>query len=143
VTPNLEATLPTSTPVAWLIRKDNRFVSLGLIWLVAYFTARGFLERTDLEPWARVMIALAPVPIFAWFLVSFIGTLRSLDELERRIHLEAMAVAFPLGILLLQTLALMQRAVQLKFEDWSYSHVWIYLPIFYFLSLGLVRKRYT
>jgi hypothetical protein len=127
----------------WLLRQDNRFVAVGAVWLVAYFVARGFLERTDLVQWLRITIALAPIPIFAWFLVSFIGTIRSLDELERRIHLEAMAIAFPVGILLLQILALMQRAVELKFEDWSYAHVWIYLPIFYFLSLGLVRKRYT
>ena len=136
-------TTPTTSTGPWLLRSDNRFISIGLVWLVAYFTARGFLERTDLEQWVRVTVALAPIPIFAWFLASFIGTIRSLDELERRIHLEAMAIAFPLGVLLLQILALMQRAVELKFEDWSYAHVWIYFPIFYFLSLAVVRKRYS
>jgi hypothetical protein len=134
---------PATSHRAWLLRRDNQFVGLGLIWLAAYFAARGVLERSDLEPWLRIVVALAPIPIFAWFLSRFRAAVRSLDELERRIHLEAMAVAFPLGILLLQTLALMQRAVELKFEDWSYAHVWIYLPIFYFLSLGIVRKRYT
>jgi hypothetical protein len=127
----------------WLVRSDNRFILLAAVWLVAYFGARGLLERSDLDTWVRVTIALAPIPLFAWFLVNFIGMLRAQDELERRIHLEALAIAFPLGILLLQILALMQRAVELRFEDWSYAHVWIYLPIFYFLSLGLVRKRYT
>lgn len=136
-------TTPATRAKPWLLRKDNRFAALGLIWLGAYFTARGVLQAQTLEKWVRVAVALAPVPIFGGFLVSFINAIRSLDELERRIHLEAMAVAFPLGILLLQTLALMQRAVELKFEDWSYAHVWIYLPIFYVLSLGVVRKRYS
>ena len=36
----------------------------------------------------------------------------------------------------------MQRAVQLNFEDWSYAHVWIYMPIFYLFSFVLVSKRY-
>jgi len=40
------------------------------------------------------------------------------------------------------TLALMQRAIDLSFEDWSYAHVWIFLPIFYFVSVGVVTKRY-
>ena len=115
---------------------------VGILWFLAYWGARGLLERTDLPTWIRVSVALAPIPIFAWFMVSFIGSIRGMDELERRIHLEALAIAFPLGIVLLQTLALLQRAVTLKFEDWSYAHVWIYLPIFYFISLGLVRKRY-
>ena len=126
----------------WLARKENRFVLVAALWFVAYWSARGLLERNDLPTWLRVTVALAPIPIFAWFVVRFIGTIRGMDELERRIHLEALAIAYPLGILLLQTLALMQRAVALKFEDWSYAHVWIYLPIFYFLSLGVVRKRY-
>jgi len=54
----------------------------------------------------------------------------------------ALGIAYLLAMLLLMTLALMQRAVSLKFEDWSYAHVWIYLPIFYFLSLGVVSGRY-
>lgn len=126
----------------WFVQKENRFVLVGILWFVAFWVARGLLERTDLPTWIRVIAALGPIPIFAWFLVSFIRTIRGMDELERKIHLEALAIAFPLAIVLLQTLALMQRAVTLKFEDWSYAHVWIYLPIFYFLSLGLVRKRY-
>lgn len=46
-------------------------------------------------------------------------------------------------MLLYMTLALMQRAVVLKFEDLSYAHTWIYLPLFYFAGLALARKRYT
>jgi hypothetical protein len=126
-----------------IFRPDNRFLVIGAIWFVAYWGARLVLERPGGEPWLRILVAVAPIPVFAWFLYQFIRTIRSLDELERRIHLEAMAIAFPLGILLLQTLGLIQRAVPLKFEDWSYAHVWIYLPIFYFLSIMLVRKRYT
>lgn len=136
-------TTPAAPSRPWLLRNDKRFIVLGLVWLLVYFTARGVLEANTLEKWVRVAVALAPIPVFAGFLVSFVRAIRSLDELERRIHLEAMAVAFPLGILLLQTLGLMQRAVALKFEDWSYAHVWIYLPIFYVLSLGVVRKWYT
>lgn len=132
----------TAPAQSWFARKDNRFVLIGILWFLAYWAARFLLEGQGLPTWVRVTAALAPIPIFAWFLVSFIQTIRTMDELERRIHLEALAIAFPLGILLLQTLALMQRAVTLKFEDWSYAHVWFYLPVFYFLSLGVVRKRY-
>jgi len=91
----------------------------------------------------RVVIALAPIPAFATFLWLFIRGIRSADEFERRMHLEALAVAYPLVMLLLMTLALLQRAIDLKFEDWSYAHVWYYLPLFYFLGLALARKRYA
>ena len=118
-------------------------IGLGVAWFLAYFAARGVLELPDVSRSLRTVVALLPVPIFAAFLVQFIRGFRGADELERRIHLEALAVAFPLTIVLLQTLGLLERAVGLAFEDWSYGHVWAYVTIFYFLGLALARRRYT
>ena len=118
-------------------------VLTGAVWLILYFVARGLLKNSEATMAVRVAIALAPVPAFAAFLWQVIRGVRSADEFERRIHLEALAVAYPLAILLLMTLGLLQRAITLKFEDWSYAHVWIYLPLFYFLGLALARRRYA
>jgi len=115
---------------------------LAILWIVTYFFARAFLESPGPATGVRVAVALLPIPVFAGTLWKFIGFLRAADEFERRIHLEALAVAFPLTMLLLMILGLMQRAVTLKFEDWSYAHVWYYLPIFYFGGLALARRRY-
>lgn len=131
---------PTPTPQS---RGDRTLLVVGVAWLLAYAVARGVLERPALPASARLAAALLPVPLFAAFLVRFVRSLRGADELERRIHLEALAVAFPLTILLLQTLGLLERAVGLKFEDWSYGHVWAYLPLFYLLGLAVSRRRYT
>ena len=119
--------------------------AVGAIWILLYFGARALLEKPPGEfgTAARVVVALAPIPAFAAFLWLLIRGVRSADEFERRIHLEALAVAYPLAILLLMTLGLLQRAIELKFEDWSYAHVWIYLPLFYFLGLALARRRYA
>jgi hypothetical protein len=65
-----------------------------------------------------------------------------MDELEQRIHLEALAVAFPLALILLMTLGLLELATKLPPEDFSYRHVWAFLPIFYFGGLALARRRY-
>ncbi len=95
-----------------------------------------------METWLRVCVALFPLPFFAGFLWVFISGIRSMDELQRKIQLEALAIAFPLAILLLMTLGLLQRAVDLPFEDWSYAHVWIYLPLFYFGGVAIASRRY-
>jgi hypothetical protein len=68
--------------------------------------------------------------------------LRRVDELERRIQLEALAIAFPAAVLLLMALALLERATALSPQDWSYRHIWFFLPLFYFASLGVARRRY-
>jgi hypothetical protein len=131
----IASTHPTSRP-------GRRAGVLGIIWLIAYFAARGMLENSGLATGTRVAAALTPVPVFGAFLWTYVQYVRALDELERKIHLEAVSIAFALATLLLTTLALMQRAVALSFEDWSYAHVWVYLPIFYVLSFGFVSRRY-
>ena len=118
--------------------------ALLILWLVLYFGIRVFLEARDgLASGTRLALAFIPTPFFALFLMSFIRGVRSADELERRIQLEALAVAFPLGLLLLTTLGLAQRAVTLRFEDWSYNHVWPMFALFYVFGVIVARKRYT
>jgi hypothetical protein len=119
---------------------------LGLLitWLVSYFAVRLTLEATpELGSGARLAMAFIPTPLFALFLWNFIKGIRAADELERRIQLEALAIAFPLALVLLTTLGLAQRAVTLNFQDWSYNHVWPMLALFYLAGVAIARKRYT
>jgi hypothetical protein len=124
-------------------KRSSRTLIVFTLWLVAYFGARVALEATGISPVVRISAALAPLPFFAAFLVLIIRELRAADELERRIQGEALAIAYPLVAVMLMTLALMERAVGLKFQDWSYMHVWIYVPLFYLLGLVIARRRYT
>ena len=118
--------------------------ALLLIWIAMYFGVRILLESgATLAPSIRLALAFLPTPLFALFLWKFIQGIRGADELERRIQLEALAVAFPMGIMMLTTLALVQRAVQLNFQDWSYAHVWPYFVLFYFFGIFVARRRYT
>ena len=52
------------------------------------------LERQDLSPALR--LALAALPVIAWVfsLISYSRLIQHLDEMQRRIHLEALAFAF-------------------------------------------------
>jgi hypothetical protein len=88
------------------------------------------------------MVALLPIPAFILFLVEWIRGIRALDELERRIQLEALAIAFPLSLVLVMALGLIQRVTPLDPADWSVRHVWPFLIGFYFFGLALARKRY-
>lgn len=115
----------------------------GIAWFLSYFGARAALELPGLSPRVRVFVALVPVAPFAWFLSALGRNIRALDELERRIQLEALALAFPLAMILLMALGLLELAVPLSPDDWSYRHVWAMLPMLYFLGLTLARRRYA
>jgi hypothetical protein len=124
-------------------RRSRLLPAVTLAWIVLYFAARVALHRLEMEPWLRVGIALVPVvPFIAVLWLIAVAVRGDMDELERRVHLEALALAFPLAMVLLMTLGLLQRAVPLPFEDWSYAHVWVYLPLFYFVGLAFAWRRY-
>jgi hypothetical protein len=124
--------------------RGGAVLGLLLLWLALYFGVRFYLEaHPELSEGVRIGLALVPMPVFMAFGWSFIRSLRGADELERRIQLEALAVAFPLGLLLLTTLGLMQRAVELNFENWSYNHVWQLFAVFYIAGLMFARRRYA
>ena len=113
-----------------------------IAWFLSFFGARAVLEST-VPTWMRVVAALAPTPIAAAALLAIIRGARELDELERKIQVEALAFAFVLAVLLLMTLGLMELAVALNRDDWSYRHVWAMLPTFYFVGLIVARRRYS
>lgn len=123
---------PLSRPALWLAA-----------WGIAFIGARLVLDGAGGGTGLRVSAALAPVPLAAIALFAVVRSARGLDELEQRIQLEALAVAFVLGMLLMMTLGLLELAVDLNRHDWSYRHVWAMLPTLYFLGLVLARRRYA
>jgi len=117
-------------------------IATAAVAAVVYFAARGLLENPALRPPLRTVIALVPVPFFLFFLLTELRLMRRLDELERHIQLEALALAFPAVLLLLLTLGLVELATPLSPADWSYRHVWIYCLGFYGIGVAVARRRY-
>ena len=112
------------------------------LWIGSYLVAFALLKYLALSPPLKVAVALMPVIPFGFFVRRFFLHLRNLDELHRRVHFEALAIAFPLAILLLMTLGLLDRADVLAPEKWSYREVWFYLPLFYLIGLAISWRRY-
>ena len=113
----------------------------GIVWGVTYVAARLALELS-LSPRLRLLIALAPIVPFVFALVGVVRGIRSMDELHRRVHLEALALAFPLTLLLIMTLGLLELAIGLSPDDWSYRHILPFLIVFYAFGLWRAWKRY-
>lgn len=112
------------------------------LWIGSYLGAMLVLKYGALSPPLQLIVALLPVIPFVFFIRRFLVHLRNLDELHRRVHFEALAYAFPLTILLLMTLGLLQRANVIAAEKWSYEEVWLYLPLFYLVGLAISWRRY-
>ncbi len=69
---------------------------LALMILIASIIGVTWLLRTqDFSPPVRIALALTPPVIWAFCLIFLLRSIRLLDELQQRIHLEALAIAFP------------------------------------------------
>ena len=120
----------------------TRLLVRGVLWISVYLLARGLLELPIESPIARTAIALVPTPFFVWYLWTWMKGLSRMDELERRIELEALGFAFPAAIVFLATIGLIDVAVTLNADDFSPRHTWLMLPMLYYIGLWRAKRRY-
>lgn len=126
-----------SDKTGWAILITSIVLFVGT-WAVA----RGLLKQNDLSQTVRVTLALLPIGPFAWMLWKFISGITSLDELQKKIQLEALAIAYPVMMVFLMTLGLLDIAIGLSYENFGLKHLWYYMPLFYFLGLFVATRRY-
>jgi hypothetical protein len=107
-------------------------------WVASYFLGRAVTESDALPVSLKVAVALLPILPFAAFVYLALKSQRGMDELQLRVQVQALAIAFPLSIVFLMVFGLMGEALDLTLE----RHVWFYLPVFYFGGLALVWRRY-
>ena len=118
-----------------------RIILAGGVFLIAYFVARyGMWAWAPQEPW-DIFVMNVPVIAFFWFVAVVQRTLRESDELQRRIHLEALALAFLTVMLLLMALGLMEEMprgrLMLPWRD-----LWFALIPLYGICYLAARHRY-
>ena len=114
-----------------------------VLFVVTLLLSMAMEEMPQLSNAVRIPVVLVPVVLFAWFIFQQRRlTVEAADELEQRIQLEALSIAYPLTFLLIVLLGQLERVVTLNPEDWDYSHIWPFVFIFYLVGLMLARKRY-
>lgn len=119
-----------------------RLLVRGLLWVSVYLLSRGLLELEIQQTWIRAGIALLPVPFFVWYLWTWFKGAAAMDELQRRIEMEALGFAFPAAVVLLMTIGLLDVAMTLPPEDFSLRHIWLMLPVLYYIGLWRAKRRY-
>ncbi|MEP6692431.1 MAG: hypothetical protein ABJD07_14820 [Gemmatimonadaceae bacterium] len=69
-------------------------IGMALLAAAALIAASWTLKHVELGAGARLAVAFAPLPAYALFLRSMWQAIRSTDELQQRIQLEALAFTF-------------------------------------------------
>ena len=114
----------------------------GIAWVACYFGCRYVLDTVTLPEWARITVALVPVLPFIAVLACVISDVRGMDELQRRVHLEALAFAFPAGVTVLMVLGLLQLVLEFHPQRFNFRDAWPILCMLYFVGLAWSWRRY-
>lgn len=118
-------------------------IAAGAVLMAVYLGFVAVTKRGEqLAPVVRVAAGLLAVAAFALFIVAQIRVLRGLDEMHRRIQLEALAIAFPTAILLVFTLGVLERAGIVVWGFQRLRDVWPLVVLPYVIGLAIATRRY-
>jgi CDP-diglyceride synthetase len=118
------------------------YIVVPLLFVLAYFGARGGIENVEPRSTAALLLALLPVPFFALLIFCYVRMVRGMDELARRIQLEGLAFAFPIALLIVFTAGLLDLAGFHGEQDWDLPRLWPLMLLPYWGGIALAQKRY-
>jgi len=107
----------------------RQLIISGVLYLVSLFGALYLLE-TDLDQSAQIIIMLISSIPGLWFLISLGRSIASLDELQRRIQLEAIAIGFGISAMVVLTYGLL-GIVGVPQVGWIYVPVVMVFGLFF------------
>jgi hypothetical protein len=108
----------------------------GLAALVSSWTLRNVSLPTEV----RFLVALVPGPFFVWFILAELRALKRIDEFQRRVLLESLAIAFPAAITIAVVIDGLQKGGFVT--GWSIGDVWPFLALTWLPALWIVDRRY-
>jgi len=122
---------------------SKKILFYSMLWAVVYISCLLIVKKSDPSRTLGVVISFLPTITFGLFIYNYIKGVGVMDEVQRRIQLEAVVWAFSLGLLLLMTLGLLDFVVVLKKEDWGFTHIIPYFFLFYFFGIFISRRKYN
>lgn len=121
---------------------SDRVPVYALIWAVSYIGSLGAMKTLELSPAVGIMLTLVPAIAFALFLYKFYRSVYFMDEVQIKIQMEAVVVAFTLALFTIMTLGLIDLAVELQPDDWSYRFLVPLFVAYYFIGLFISKRKY-
>jgi hypothetical protein len=98
---------------------------------------------TGLVPGTPVRIAVGVVQalLIGYTIVITVGSIRKLDEMQYRMHLEAIAVSFAISATVMTGWTFISKSGGLPEMTWG-TGAWLMMVLFWALGLTIVRRRY-
>lgn len=115
----------------------------AILWVLSYTGSLFALKTQTVPKEAGMVLTFISVLAFAVFLYKYYRSIFFMDEVEIKIQMEAVVIAFLLGLLLLMTLGLLDLILVLNKEDWSFRFLIPCFIVFYFIGLFISNRKYS
>lgn len=122
---------------------NNRVLVYAVIWCLSYAGSLFALKKLDIPKEAGIILTIITALAFALFIYKYYRSIFFMDEVQIKIQMEAVVIAFSLGLLLLMTLGLLELIINLNKNDWSYRYLIPLFIAFYFLGLFISKRKYN
>jgi len=98
------------------------------------------LNHLALAPFARLAVALAPLPGNLALIALVLRAIRKLDEFQKRLHFEAVVVAFLATGVIVFIYGFLQKAGAVSpLNTWL---IWLFMAITYAAGYGIAVRHY-
>lgn len=98
------------------------------------------LRTTEISGVARFAVAMAPVPLLACMYWAMFRVVQRVDEMQRKMKLEALGLTVILASLILFTTGQLERVG--IYEHTDPSAAWLVITFTFLAATGLVHLRY-
>ena len=122
---------------------NDRILIYAVIWSLSYVGSLFALKTLEIPTEAGIVLSVITVLAFALFIYKYYRSIFFMDEVQIKIQMEAVVIAFSLGLLLLMTLGLLDLVITLNKNDWSYRYLVPLFVAFYFFGLFISKRKYN
>ena len=121
--------------------QDRVFV-YAAIWVLSYTGSLFALKRLDIPQSVGYVLTVVTVLAFLVFIYKYYRSVYFMDEVQIKVQLEAVVIAFSLGLLLLMTLGLLELFIHLSKDNWSFRDLVPMFVTFYIIGLFISKRKY-
>lgn len=123
-------------------RQERISLAWALVSVVVAISCGWLLRNTQPAALVRVVLALLPVIPSALYILAVVRSIRSMDELQRRIQLEAVTFAFVGTLILSLMYGMLQKSGFFRAWAWDWEGIWLMMFGLWLVGYFAAVRRY-
>lgn len=121
---------------------NQKAIFWALIFTLCFLISVFVLSKYSFSLPVAVLIIAVNALLFSIYTFKLIYSINFMDEVQIKIQLEGVSIAFVLSLLLVMTLGLIELIKKLNVEDFSFLYIFPLFFLFYFIGLFISNRRY-